>query len=144
MRIGTLQSLWRYPVKSMLGERLNVTSIGLLGLPGDRGYAIRDERAGEIRGAKKIPGLLRFSARYLEQPTDAHIPPAEVTLPDRTTVRTDHPAAHILLSQALGQEVTLWPRQPAENTDHYRPSCPGNGGSPSDSWFRRRRPIPFL
>jgi len=119
MQVGTIQSLWRYPVKSMLGEQLNTTSIGPLGLPGDRGYAIRDERAGEIRGAKKIPALLRFSARYLEAPTDAYIPPAEVTLPDHTTVSTDDPSVNTRLSQALGQEVTLWPRQPAENTDHY-------------------------
>ena len=52
MRIGTIQSLWRYPVKSMLGEQLSSTSLGVLGFPGDRGYAIRDERAGEIRGAR--------------------------------------------------------------------------------------------
>ena len=70
MRIGTIQSLWRYPVKSMLGEQLSSTSLGPLGIPGDRGYAIRDERAGEIRGAKNIPQLFQFSARYLAAPSD--------------------------------------------------------------------------
>jgi uncharacterized protein YcbX len=120
MRIGTIHSLWRYPVKSMRGECLPITQVGLLGFPGDRGYAIRDERAGEIRGAKKIPGLLQFSAQYMEAPTDTVIPPATITLPDQTTVRTNEPAVHGRLSQALGQEVTIWPRQPADHLDHYR------------------------
>lgn len=120
MRIGTVQSLWRYPVKSMLGECIAATPIGPLGLPGDRGYAIRDERVKEIRGAKKIPSLFQFSARYMETPTDAHLPPVEITLPNHTTVQTDDPQVHTRLSEALGHEVTIWPRQPAENVAHYR------------------------
>jgi MOSC domain-containing protein len=119
MRIGTIQSLWRYPVKSMLGEQLFSTSLGVLGFPGDRGYAIRDERAGEIRGAKNIPQLFQFSARYLATPSDTHIPPVEITLPDQTTVRTDDQTIHAQISRALGREVTIWPRQSKENTDHY-------------------------
>jgi uncharacterized protein YcbX len=120
MHLGTIQTLWRYPVKSMLGEQLNTAPVGRLGFPGDRGYAIRDEQAGEIRGAKKIPNLLQCSARYLEPPSETRIPPAEVTLPDRTTVRTDNAEINARMTQALGRPLTLWPRQPAENTDHYR------------------------
>jgi len=122
MRIGTVQSLWRYPVKSMLGEQLTATFIGPLGVPGDRGYAIRDERAKEIRGAKKIPSLFQFSARYVDTPTDSHLPPVEITLPNRATVRTDDSRVHARLSEAVGQEVTIWPRQPANNVEHYRRS----------------------
>jgi uncharacterized protein len=120
MKVGTVQTLWRYPVKSMLGEQLDTVPVSQLGFPGDRGYAIRDEQAGEIRGAKKIPTLLQCSARYLESPSDTYIPPAEVLLPDRRTVRTDSVDTNVRLTQALGRPVTLWPRQPAENTDHYR------------------------
>lgn len=120
MYVGTIQSVWRYPVKSMLGEQLTAATLAPLGIPGDRGYAIRDERAGEIRGAKKIPALLRFSARYLAEPSDTSVPPAEITCPDGTTVRTDDPHVHSRLSHALGQEVTLWSRQPADDTQHYR------------------------
>jgi uncharacterized protein YcbX len=120
MQIGSIQSLWRYPVKSMLGEKLDTALVSPLGFPGDRGYAIRDEQAGEIRGAKKIPHLLQCSARYLESPSETRIPPVEVTLPDRTTVRTDAADTNARLTQTLGRPVTLWPRQPAENTDHYR------------------------
>lgn len=119
MRIGTIQSLWRYPVKSMLGEQISSTAIGQLGIPGDRGYAIRDEKAGEIRGAKNIPQLFQFSARYLAAPSDTYIPPVEITLPNQKTMRTDDPTIHTQISQALGREVTIWPRQPKENTGHY-------------------------
>jgi len=122
MQIGTVQSLWRYPVKSMLGERVTATSIGPLGLPGDRGYAIRDERAQEIRSAKKMPSLFQFSARYVEPPTDTYLPPVEITLPNHATVRTDDPQVHARLSTAFAQDVTIWSRQPAENVDHYRRS----------------------
>src|SRR5262245_50734007 len=120
MRVGTIQKLWRYPIKSMLGEKLEATAVGSLGFPGDRGYAIRDEQSKGIRGAKKIAGLLQFSARYLESPSDTRIPPVEVNLPDRTTVRTDAPDANTRISHALGRTVTLWPRQPAEHREHYR------------------------
>ncbi len=120
MKVGTVQTLWRYPVKSMLGEQLDTVPVSRLGFPGDRGYAIRDEQAGEIRGAKKIPTLFQCSARYLESPVEARIPPAEVTLPGGATVRTDDGDLNARLTQALGRPVTLWPRQPAENTDHYR------------------------
>ena len=127
MRIGTIQSLWRYPVKSMLGEQITSTTISQLGIPGDRGYAIRDEKAGEIRGAKNIPQLFQFSARYLATPSDTHIPLAEITLPNQATVRTDDPTINTQLSQTLGREVTIWPRQPKDNREHYR-RAPGGLG----------------
>ena len=50
MRIGKLIEIWRYPVKSMGGEKLTSASFGSGGLFGDRGWAVRDEVAGEIRG----------------------------------------------------------------------------------------------
>lgn len=120
MRVGTVQNLWRYPVKSMRGETIQTGQVGLNGFAGDRGYALRDERAGEMRGAKQLTGLLHCAARYVEQPTETAIPPATVTLPDGKTMRTDDPHISATLSQLLGREVTLWPRQPKENLDHYR------------------------
>ncbi len=88
-RIGTVQELWRYPVKSMVGEQLAQTTIASNGLPGDRGWALRDEAAGEIRGGKKLPELMRCSARYLREPGEGDVPPAEITFPDGSSVTTD-------------------------------------------------------
>lgn len=124
--VGKVSEVWRYPVKSMGGERMERGEIGLRGIAGDRGWALRDETAGEIRGAKKLSALLRCTARYLAEPADDKIPPAEITLPDDTRIRSDDPAAAARLSQLLGRPVTLWPLQPASATDHYRRAQPDN------------------
>jgi hypothetical protein len=122
--VGRVSEIWRYPVKSMGGERHQRCRITASGLVGDRGWALRDERAGEIRGAKKMPALLRCAARYVEEPGDGRIPAAEITLPDGARVRTDDPRAAELLSALVGRPVTLWPIQPKDARDHYRRALP--------------------
>ena len=107
MVVGRVTELWRYPVKSMAGERLGSCTLGPRGIPGDRGWAIRDESAGEIRGAKKLPQLLLCAARYAEEPTDGRIPPAEIVLPDGARLWSDRPEAAERLSALLGRRVTL-------------------------------------
>jgi uncharacterized protein YcbX len=124
--VGRVSEVWRYPVKSMGGERLEQGAIGPRGVVGDRGWALRDEQAGEIRGAKKLPHLLRCTARYLSEPTEGAVPPAEITLPDDRRLRTDDAAAAPRLSALLGRRVTLWPLQPASAIEHYRHGTPDN------------------
>ena len=65
--IGKVKEIWRYPVKSMGGEKLTCASVAAQGIPGDRGWALRDEKAGEIRGAKKLYQLMLCSAKYLKE-----------------------------------------------------------------------------
>ncbi len=122
--IGTVREVWRYPVKSMGGEQVSRAVLGPLGLPGDRGWALRDEAAGEIRGGKKMPSLMLCTARYLAEPQGGDVPAAEITLPDGTTFRSDAADAGERLSVFLGRAVTLWPLQPATNRDHYRRGLP--------------------
>lgn len=124
MQMGRVTQIWRYPVKSMAGERLTTTQVGVQGLPGDRAWAVRDEERGGIRGAKKLPELMRCAARYREEPTLARAGAADMRLPDGTTVRTDDPAAAAHLSRVLGTRVTLWPLQPADQLDHFRRGAP--------------------
>lgn len=124
MHIGGVTEIWRYPVKSMAGERLAETAIGPQGLPGDRGWAVRDEERGGIRGAKKIPELMRCAARYLAEPRAERAGDVEMRLPDGAVVRSDDPSAAERLSHALGTRVTLWPLQPADQLDHYRRGAP--------------------
>ena len=80
--VGTVRELWRYPVKSMGASVSSRSRWARGGIPGDRGWAVRDEAAGEIRGGKKLPQLMQCSARYLREPDGGAIPPAEITLPD--------------------------------------------------------------
>jgi uncharacterized protein YcbX len=112
--------IWRYPVKSMQGERLDTCMLTRGGIPLDRGWAVRDEETQTIRGAKWIGGLMQCSARYIDGSDAGTVPHVEIVLPDGARVRSDDSTVHARLSEALGRKVTLWPLQPAENADHYR------------------------
>lgn len=120
MLIGTVQQIWRYPVKSMAGERLPECSVESLGIPGDRGWALRDESSREITNGKRIPLLMQCAASYREQPTNGTIPQVEITLPDGMRISSGNIQINRLLSDFLGKNVTLWPLQPASNKAHYR------------------------
>lgn len=124
MIIGTIKEIWRYPVKSMAGDQLEVCAVGLLGIPGDRGWALRDEKAGEITNGKRIPLLMQCAARYQEQPLNGTIPSVEITFPDETHITSDDPNVNARLSERLGREITLWPQQPTTAKAHYRRASP--------------------
>lgn len=124
--IGRIREVWRYPVKSMGGESLAEGLLTSGGIPGDRAWALRDEAAAEIRGAKKFPSLLRCTARFLAEPGPGQSPPAEIVLPDGRRIRSDSPEASSELAALVGREVTLCPLRPAEDRDHYRRGVPDN------------------
>ena len=46
--LGTVVALWRYPVKSMLGEELNAAEVTQRGLLGDRAFALVDPATGKV------------------------------------------------------------------------------------------------
>src|SRR5712691_7751399 len=87
--LGSIVSLWRYPVKSMMGEELNATGVTEGGLLGDRAYALVDSSDGKVATAKnprKWPNLFDFRATLIESPrSTAKVPPVRITLPDGTT-----------------------------------------------------------
>lgn len=61
--IGRVEALFRYPVKSMAGERLDSANLGWHGIDGDRRLALRctQERGGfPWLSASKLPELLLF------------------------------------------------------------------------------------
>ncbi|MFB7473779.1 MOSC domain-containing protein [Kitasatospora sp. NPDC056184] len=65
MRVGTVERLRRYPVKSMLGEELRAASVTERGIRGDRAYALLDADTGRVVSAKhprRWAGALGFSA----------------------------------------------------------------------------------
>lgn len=125
MELGRIRTIHRYPVKSMGGESLPAAQLGSQGIPGDRGFAVRDEVRGGIRGAKKIPALMQLQARYRDEPEPGRaLPVAEITLPDGSQVDTSAPDVGERLSKALDHPVTLWPLLPAEVREHYRRGAP--------------------
>ena len=67
--IGVVREVWRHPVKSLAGERIEATPIERrYGVRGDRAWAIRDVAAGEVRGGKSFSALMQLGARYLAEP----------------------------------------------------------------------------
>jgi len=125
MKVANVAEIHRYPVKSMLGERLESIHVGTDGLRGDRSWATRDEQRGGIEGGRKLPGLLNCSARFGEPvPAEGPLPVPEIELPGGQRISANAPDAAKKLSEVAGRELTLWPRLPAENEDHYRRGSP--------------------
>ncbi len=57
-----VQEIWRYPVKSMSGERLTRAELDEFGVDGDRSWGVRDEATGLVLTARREPGLLMAAA----------------------------------------------------------------------------------
>ncbi len=130
---GSVVSLWRYPVKSMLGEEFTAIEATERGLLGDRAYALVDSADGKAATAKnprKWPTLFGFRATFIEPPRPgASVPPVHITLPDGTTATSEQPDLNQVLSRALGRTVTLnaagCSRAETVNAEEYWPDMEG-------------------
>lgn len=130
--LGSVVSLWRYPVKSMLGEELNASEVTDRGLLGDRAYAVIDSSDGKAASAKnprKWPALFDFRAAFVEpEHLDAGAAPIRITLPDGSTVRSDQDDLNRILSRAFDREVILRAADGgAVNSEQYYPDMEGLG-----------------
>src|SRR3970040_1236259 len=92
LKVGRIREIWRFPVKSMGGERIDSATVTPGGIAGDRGWAVRDEEAGESTNAKRLPALIQCSARYLEEPGQGP-GTIEIQMPSGDAVRGDAPDA---------------------------------------------------
>ncbi len=127
---GTLSSLWRYPVKSMIGEEIVATPITERGVLGDRAYALIDQATGKLGSAKNPktwPAMFQFHSRYIEPPVlGAPLPPVQIQLPDGAHARSDQPDASSVLSKAIGRDVTLSALAPEKTIlEEYWPDIEG-------------------
>ena len=107
IKIGTVKELWRFPVKSMLGEQLDQLHITSTGVTGDRAWALRDLENRRIASAKKFVGLLKFRAQYEGTPSPDSLPPVKITLPDGRTIHAADPHASEIISETLGHGFHL-------------------------------------
>jgi uncharacterized protein YcbX len=115
MKIASVASLWRYPVKSMMGEELESAKLSAQGLLGDRSYALIDRSTGKIASAKnprKWPDMFKFSAVLAVAPTGAEIPPVRMTTPDGTEIISGTGEVDRVLSKALNRDVMLQSQAP--------------------------------
>jgi uncharacterized protein YcbX len=108
--LGSVVALWRYPVKSMMGEELNAAMVTTRGLWGDRAYGLVDSADGKIASAKnprKWPRLFDFRAALVDILQTGAMPPVRITLPDGTVVTNERSDLNQILSRALNREVSL-------------------------------------
>src|SRR2546422_1901168 len=105
--IGRVVSLWRYPVKSMMGEELNASEVTERGLLGDRAYALVDRSDGKVASAKnprKWPQLFEFRAAFVDTVRrGVGMPAVRITLPDGAVVTSDQVDVDESLSRELGR-----------------------------------------
>jgi hypothetical protein len=130
--VGTVESLWRYPVKSMAGEPLTSAFAGFAGIYGDRIYAFRDAAAPAgfpYLTAREREQMLLFHPRFRnaegsQKPENQEaaealgsgIPPVyadprdlmvDVVTPDGAQLAIDDPALLQLLSEGLRERHQL-------------------------------------
>jgi uncharacterized protein YcbX len=124
--VGAVTALWRFPVKSMQGEKVEAADLREAGLVGDRAYALIDTETGKVMSAKNPrlgPKLLGCRAVFAEAPEPGdEQPPVRITLPDGTTLGSHSPDCDTTLSDFFGRSVTLERAAPKDFTiDQYHP-----------------------
>jgi MOSC domain-containing protein len=111
--MGTVLELWRWPVKSMAGERVDALRVDGRGAGGDRTHAVIHEHKGARKPltAREAPRLLAWQARYppnVDGGVDPARPPfAIVTAPDGRSFRWGDPRLRHALHDDLGREIDL-------------------------------------
>jgi uncharacterized protein YcbX len=129
VQVGSVVALWRYPVKSMMGEELNSCQVTDRGLLGDRQFAVVDRSTGKVGGAKnprKWGNFFDFRAAYAEPPkTGARISPVRITLPDGTVVTSEQADLEQILSRAFGRDVAF---------EEARPDRGSSGATAEEYW----------
>jgi uncharacterized protein YcbX len=145
--VATVAELWRYPVKSMRGERVDAADVGELGLVGDRKFAIVDVGTGKVGSAKhpRLWGaLLQCHARYVAAPSAESPGPVSITLPDGSETGSEDPDVDARLSEVFGRPVQLttvapegnsylavWPEMDGVIPDDFRDQNTVDGDEPN-------------
>lgn len=127
MADGVVVSLWRYPLKSMMGEDLNASEVTSHGLLGDRTLALVDTETAKVVSAKnpkRWPTMFDCRAAFTTPPVlGGPLPPVMVTLPDGVNVKSDDSRFDALASAALARSVTLAAvgTTPSQSLEEYWP-----------------------
>jgi len=106
MSVGVVTDVFRYPVKSMAGQRLQSATLGWHGLEGDRRFAfLREGTPGgfPFLSASRLPALILYRPQL--GGTDGEAP--TVATPAGAVLALDGDALRVELSEALGSPVSL-------------------------------------
>lgn len=141
--LAWLSVLWRYPVKSMLGERVDALEVRENGIVGDCSWALLDEQ-GRALSAKTVPQLLFARAAFRDGAVC-------ITLPDGADVAAGEASADAALSEWLDRPVRLVEAEPdlqcryevhIDATDNDSPVLVADG--PEGTFRDSRHPVHIL
>jgi uncharacterized protein YcbX len=124
--VGTVGALWRFPVKSMLGESVDEVLVSSRGVVGDRAFGLIDCETGKVASAKnprRWNNLFNFRAEYVAAPrVDDDLPQVRITFPDGRALNNTDPGIDEALSEALGRPVILTSEPPVHGVlENYHP-----------------------
>lgn len=107
--IGTVAEIWRYPVQSMGGERLDAADLAAHGIDGDRTFGLVDPELGQVvssaQGKRKWRGIVTLAARFADGPSGSAA--VEILLPDGSRLTNRQPDIDRRLTDLLGAPVHL-------------------------------------
>ena len=144
MPAGRVAEIWRYPVKSLAGERLDEAELTDDGIAGDRAFALVDAASGKVLTAKRVPRLLDAGARWSG---DGQV---QITLPGGRSLRSDDPTCDAVLSDWLGVRVRLERPTPGkratvqQDVDPDDPSVTAHFNLPKGSFLDSRSSLHIL
>jgi len=127
---ASVVALWRYPIKSMMGEELNAAEVTEQGVLGDRPYALVDADTGKVVSAKeprKWAKLFEFRASFVEPPLSGErLPHVRITFPDGSSMTTAERGLDDALSDAVGRRVAFATAAPDKpSLEEYWPDIEG-------------------
>ena len=113
IEIGQIEAIFRYPVKSMAGERVEAVSLGWHGIDGDRRLALRrtqERNDFPWLSASKLPDLILFTPLRHEDSAQSDLP---------THVRTPEGKEMAVFGEELAAEIERRHKAPVQMT-HLR------------------------
>jgi uncharacterized protein len=148
--VPSVEAVFRYPVKSMLGTRVEQAELWASGLAGDRGWALIDRQTGKVASAKQPRlwrSLLQLRAEYHGGAAQADPAGAvTITLPDGTVLRAGEPGTDEALSGFVGRPVGLrHGRQAGTGVDRAVPEevlARGVGAEVAAEWLELSQETP--
>jgi uncharacterized protein len=106
-QVGTVAELWRYPVKSMRGERLSDVTLTECGVMADRLYAMRELKYGSIMSARIWAGMLQLRAVCERERAGDAPARVRIELPDGTAIHAEDQNVDQTLSALFQHPVRL-------------------------------------
>ncbi|MBA3652608.1 MAG: MOSC domain-containing protein [Actinobacteria bacterium] len=111
--VGSVSSVLRFPVKSMLGENVAAATVSQRGVDGDRAYALIDEETNKVISVKRPRRWGRIFELSAATKSDG---PVEVTFPGGEAMAIDDPALPDRLSAFFGRRVSVAATPPPDAT----------------------------